>query len=113
MKIQTEVRHFFADAQLLSFVEQKILKLKFFFNHISEAYILLKMDNTRLQKERVVEIKIHIPNGFMLIRESCKTFEAALTKAIVALKLQLLRHKTENLKYCYIKKPEILRGCLF
>ncbi len=96
MKIQTEALYFPADVQFLLSIEQKVSKLKEFFNRILEAYITLKLDNVGLKKKRVVEVTIHIPNGVIFIKESCKTFEAALGKAFVAIRLQLLRYKTKR-----------------
>lgn len=96
MKIQTEIRHFAADAQLLSTVEQKISKLQLFFNRISEARILLKLDETDTKKQRTAEVKICFPNGIIFIKESSKTFEAALDKAMVAIKCQLIRCKIKK-----------------
>jgi putative sigma-54 modulation protein len=101
MKIQTEVIHFAADAQWLSSVEKKVSKLGNFFNRINEARVILKLDNLGLKKERVAEIKLHLPNGIIFIKESSKTFDAALDKALVAMKLQLLRYKTKRLSYCF------------
>lgn len=96
MKIQTEICHFSADAQLLSTIEQKMSKLQLFFNRISEARVLLKLDDTDTKKQRIAEVKIHFPNGIIFIKESSKTFEAALDKAIVAIKCQLVRYKIKK-----------------
>jgi putative sigma-54 modulation protein len=96
MKIQTEIHHFAADAQLLSTVEQKLSKLQLFFNRISEARVLLKLDDTDTKKQRIAEVKIHFPNGIIFIKESSKTFEAALDKAMVAIKCQLIRCKIKK-----------------
>jgi putative sigma-54 modulation protein len=101
MIIQTEVIHFVADAQWLSSVERKVSKLGSFFNRINEARVILKQDNLGLKHGRVAEIKLHLPNGIIFIKESSKTFDAALDKALVAMKLQLLRYKTKRLSYCF------------
>lgn len=101
MKIQTESLDFIADAQLLSSVELKVSKLKLFFDRIREAHVTLKSDNTHLKKERIAEIKVHLPNGIIFIKESSKTFEAALDKALVAIKILLLRYKVKRLSYCF------------
>ncbi|MBL7818721.1 MAG: ribosome-associated translation inhibitor RaiA [Saprospiraceae bacterium] len=99
MKIQTEAVHFSADSQLLTFVEQKISKLEQFFNRISQAQVVLKMSRLGKKIEHIAEIKLHVPNGFIYIKESSKSFEAALNKAVVLLRLQLLRYKMKRFSY--------------
>jgi putative sigma-54 modulation protein len=101
MKIQTEALHFSADAQLLSSVERKVSKLENFFNRIIEARVILKLDNLGLKYLRIAEIKLQLPNGIIFTKEGDKTFDAALDKALVAMKLQLLRYKTKRLSYCF------------
>ena len=99
MKIQTEICSASADATLLSTVEQKVIKLKNFFSRINEARISLRMEENETKKNRIAEIRLHIPNGVIFIKESSQTFEAALDKAIVALKCQLVRCKAKESKY--------------
>ena len=98
MKIQTKTIHFSADEQLLAAVQHKVSKLKYFFNLISEARVILKLDKTKEKKSRIAEIKIYIPNGIIYIKENCKTFESALSKALVILKVQLLLYKAKRFK---------------
>lgn len=102
MKIQTETVQFSADAQLISVVEQKVSRLQHFFNLITEVKVVLKPDdNSDTQKRRIAEIKLHLPNGIIFIKESSKTFEMALDKALLALKLQLMRYRLKRQSYCF------------
>ena len=100
MKIQTEIFNSSTDTTLLSTVEQKVSKLKNFFNRISEARVILKTEETGLSKVRIAEIKIQFPNGVIFIQESSRTFEVALDKAIVAIKWQLVQCKAKQPIYC-------------
>jgi putative sigma-54 modulation protein len=102
MKIQTEALCLSVDAKLVSSIEQKVSKLDQFFSRISEVRVILKFDNTVLTKERIAEIKIHVPNGVIFIKESSKTFDLAFDKALVALKVQLLRYKAKRLSYGFV-----------
>jgi putative sigma-54 modulation protein len=100
MKIQTEILSHAADAQLVATVEQKVSKLQLFFNHIKEVRVILSAQNAAESKnERTAEIKLHVPNGVIFIKESSKSFEIALDKALVALKLQLLKYKSKRMSY--------------
>lgn len=93
MRVQTEAIHFSADVKLLAAIDHKLQKLEHFFNHIIEARVILKLENTGHVREKIAEIKLHLPNGVIFIRETSRTFEAALDKAIVALKRQLVKFK--------------------
>ena len=93
MKVQTEAIHFSADNRLLSVIENKLVKLETFFDRIIEARVILKLENSGQIRDKIAEIKLHLPNGIIFIKETSKTFEAALDKAIVALKRQLVKFK--------------------
>ena len=93
MRVQTEAIHFSADARLLAAIDAKIQKLEHFFDNIIEARVILKLENSGQVKDKITEIKLNLPNGVIFIKETSKTFEAALDKAIVALKRQLVKYK--------------------
>jgi putative sigma-54 modulation protein len=101
MQIQTEIFYSTKDTLLVSSIEQKVSKLGRFLSRLSEARIVLKFENCLLTKERTAEIKIHVPNGIIFIKESSKTFDIALDKALVALKVQLLKYKTKRLNHSF------------
>jgi putative sigma-54 modulation protein len=96
MRVQTEAIHFSADVKLLSTIESKMQKLEHFFDKIVEAKVILKLENSGQIREKIAEIKLHLPNGIIFIKETSKTFEAALDKAMVSLKRQLVRFKEKS-----------------
>jgi putative sigma-54 modulation protein len=93
MRVQTEAIHFSADSRLLAAIDAKIQKLEHFFGSIIEAKVILKLENSGQIRDKIAEIKLHLPNGVIFIKETSKTFEAALDKAIVTLKRQLVKYK--------------------
>ncbi len=93
MRVQTEAIHFSADSRLLAAIDAKIQKLELFFSSIIEAKVILKLENSGQIRDKIAEIKLHLPNGVIFIKETSKTFEAALDKAIVTLKRQLVKYK--------------------
>lgn len=99
MKIKTEILDFTADAQLLQRVEKKVSKLTIFFNRISEVSVVLKKDNISNAKSVFAEVKIHVPNGIIFTREKSSNIDNALTKALICLKLELLRYRAKRLSY--------------
>lgn len=93
MRVQTEAIHFSADVKLLVAIENKLQKLEHFFDNIIEAKVILKLENSGAIREKITEIRLNLPNGVIFIKETSRTFEAALDKAIVALKRQLIKYK--------------------
>ena len=72
-------------------------RLERFFSRINDTRIVLKFEHCSHSKSRVAEIKILMPNVIIFIKEGSKTFDMALDKALVALKVQLLKHRNKRL----------------
>ena len=106
MRVQTEAIHFSADIKLLSAIEAKLAKLENFFDRIIEARVILKLENSGQIRDKIAEIKLHLPNGIIFIKETSKSFEAAIDKALVALKRQLVKHKEKVTSRRIIEKKE-------
>jgi putative sigma-54 modulation protein len=106
MRVQTEAIHFSADVRLLSAIEAKIQKLEHFFDKIQEAKVILKLENSGQIRDKIAEIKLHLPNGIIFIKETSKTFEAAIDKAMVSLKRQLVKYKEKATNRRSTKKEE-------
>ena len=104
MRVQTEAIHFSADVRLLDSIEKKMSKLENFFDRIIEARVILKLENSGQIRDKIAEIKIHLPNGIIFIKEVSKTFEAALDKALVALKRQLVKYKEKVTGRRYVER---------
>lgn len=94
MKISVQAIHFHADAKLVTRVEQKLNRLAKYFDKIIEADVSLKLQNTGgPYHEKIVEIKLHIPGGWMIDRKTDRSFETAISASIETLKRQLQKHK--------------------
>ena len=62
MNINIQTVHFDADQKLLDFVHKKLDKLVSFHDRITKVEVFLKMESmAHAIKDKVVEIKIHIP----------------------------------------------------
>ena len=109
MRVQTEAIHFSADVKLLMAIENKLQKLEHFFDKIIEAKVILKLENSGAIREKIAEIRLNLPNGVIFIKETSKTFEAALDKAIVALKRQLVKYKEKAVSHRTTEKAVSLR----
>ena len=94
MNINVKSVHFRADAKLVKYVEKKIARLTRYFDRNVEAEIHLKIqDNGGKVREKIAEVKLHVPGGWMMDKKTGKTFESAINASFVTLKRQLLRHK--------------------
>jgi putative sigma-54 modulation protein len=89
-KIQTI--HFDADQQLKSFIQEKADKLLTFYDNIIEGEVILKKDNSNVDK-KISEIKLIIPGKILFAKEQAATFEEATDNAVEALRKQLTKHK--------------------
>ena len=94
MNISVKSVHFHADEKLLAYVDQKLSRLNRYFDRAVEAEVHLKLQDTGGSiHEKIAEVKIHVPGGWMMDKRTGKTFESAITASTNALKRQLTRYK--------------------
>ena len=89
--------HFDASTQLVEFINKKLEKLETFFDRIVETEVFLKLESNQNVKDKIVEIKIHVPGKTLFVAKSSKTFEESTDLAIHTLSGQLKKQK-ERLK---------------
>lgn len=94
MNISIQTVHFDADKKLLDFVEKKLYKLNTFHDRITRVEVYLKLESlAHVVKEKVIEIKIHIPKQECFVKTSALTFEIAFDQAYDAVTNQLKKKK--------------------
>ena len=94
MNISVKSVHFHADAKLLSYVEKKMNRLGKMFDRIIDVEVHLKLqDNGAKFQEKITEIHMHVPGGWLMDKKTGKTFEAAINASVDTLKRQLVRYK--------------------
>ncbi|MGI9137909.1 MAG: ribosome hibernation-promoting factor, HPF/YfiA family [Sediminibacterium sp.] len=94
MNISIQTVHFDADKKLLEFVQKKLDKLETFNGRITKAEVYLKLESlAHTIKEKVVEIKIHIPKQACFVKASASTFQTAFDQAFDAVVNQLKKKK--------------------
>ena len=92
MQIQTV--HFDADSKLIEYVTQKVEKLKTFHDRIISVEVYLILDNLAHQiKDKVAEIKVHVPRHSYFVKHTSKTFEESFSAAFGSMANQLKRQK--------------------
>ncbi len=94
MNIQIHSIHFSPDSKLKETIEEKVGKLEHFHQKIERADVYLKLDNNDAPvKEKVLEIRLHIPGADLFTSQTSNMFEAALDLAIDQMKKQLIKKK--------------------
>ncbi len=85
--------HFDASSQLIGFIDQKLQKLETFFDRIVEAEVFLKMETRQNIRDKIVEIKIHVPGKTLFVSKTSKTFEESTDLALHTIAGQLKKQK--------------------
>ncbi len=100
MNVQIRTVHFDADARLLEHVNAKIEKLKTFHDKIIDAEVYLKLDNlSQPIRDKVAEIKVHVPKHSYFVKHQSKTFEESFDLAFDSLVSQVKRQKEKHMTY--------------
>ncbi|MBA2331159.1 MAG: ribosome-associated translation inhibitor RaiA [Bacteroidota bacterium] len=94
MNVHIQTVHFDADAKLLEHVKEKINKLQQFHDRIIKVDVFLKLDNVvHTIKDKVAEIRVHVPRADFFVKSSSKSFEASFDEAFDSLVTQIKRKK--------------------
>ncbi len=94
MNVNIQTVHFDADTKLVSYIEKKLSKLEQFHDRITKVDVYLKLDNiVHNIKDKVAEIKVHIPRYEFFVKQSSKSFEESFDTALDAVITQIKRKK--------------------
>ena len=94
MNVNIQTVHFDADSKLVSYVEKKLSKLSQFHDKITKIDVYLKLDNVvHTIKDKIAEIKVHIPKCDIFVKHSSKSFEESFDEALNSAILQIKRKK--------------------
>lgn len=94
MRIHIQSIQFTASDQLVDFIEKKIKKLEHFYDRIIDVEVYLTLDNKSSQiKDKVVRVKVNLPQTQLVASERNKLFEVAADMSIESITRQLKRYK--------------------
>ena len=93
MKVNAQAVNFNADARLLDFVQSRLDKLELFYDRVVTSDVYLKVENTSVKENKIVDIKLHIPGDKFVVKKQCKTFEEAIDSACNSLERKLVKKK--------------------
>ena len=94
MNVNIQTVHFDADTKLVSYVERKLSKLFQFHDRITKVDVYLKLDNVVHNiKDKVAEVKVHVPKYNFFVKSSSKSFEESFDVALDSVIMQIKRKK--------------------
>ncbi len=99
MTVRIETPHLNADAKLLEYVTKKVSKMSHYYDRITDAVAILKLENSGQIRDKIVEVKLHVPGETLFVKEVDKTFEAATDRAVDVLKRNLIKFKELQRSY--------------
>lgn len=82
---------FKATKKLMKFVKSNILKLAKHRDRILEAQVILRLDRSNTQEDKICELRLAIPGNDLFATRQGRTFEEAVITCIHAIKPQLIR----------------------
>ncbi len=98
MDVKIQTLHFEADAKLIDFVNSKIQKLPTFHDRIIKVDVFLKLDNViHTIKDKIAEIRVHVPKQNFFVKASSKSFEESFDSALDSLINQMKRKKEKRI----------------
>ncbi len=92
MKLEIQSIHFDADKKLLEYIQKKLNKLETFYDGFVSGEVFLKLTSDA-KENKLVEVKLHVNNQSLFVKEQSRTFEAAVDMAEDSLKAQLIKYK--------------------
>ena len=97
MNVNIQTVRFDADKKLLDYIQRKMEKLSTFHNRIIRANVFLKLDNVAHSiKDKVAEIRVHVPRYDFFVKAGSKSFEESFDEAFDSLLSQLKRKKEKQ-----------------
>lgn len=93
MKVNTQSVNFTADGKLIDFIQARLNKMEQFYDKVISSDVYLKVENTSVKENKIVEIKVLVPRDNFVVKKQCKTFEEAIDTACSSLERQLVKRK--------------------
>ncbi len=94
MNVNIQTVHFDADVKLVDYVSKKLQKLQTFHDRIIKVDVFLKLDNVvHTIKDKIAEIRVHVPRQNFFVKASSKSFEESFDCALESLVNQIKRKK--------------------
>ena len=97
MDVKIQTVHFSGDEKLIELVRKKVEKLNTYHDKITVVHVFLKLDNiVHTLKDKIVELRVHVPKHDFFVKASSKSFEESFDSAYESIVNQLKRQKQKQ-----------------
>lgn len=96
MKVKIQTVHFDADSRLEDFIHERVDKLINRYKTVIRADVVLRLEKSESQENKVAEIKLEIPGNNLFVKKQSKSFEDAADTAVDVLHRQLEKIKDKR-----------------
>lgn len=97
MNVNIQTVRFDADARLIEYVNRKLEKLGTFHDRIIRVNVFLKLDNVvHTIKDKIAEIRIHVPRHEFFVKSTSKSFQESFDDAFDSIVNQIKRKKEKQ-----------------
>ena len=94
MNVNIQTVHFDADSRLINYINHKLSKLNSFSDRIIQVNVFLKLDNVvHSIKDKIAEIRVHIPRHNFFVKSTSKSFEESFDDALDSMVTQIKKNK--------------------
>ena len=96
MTLNIQTVRFDADSRLTDHIRKKVTKLSTFHDRIIKVDVILNLDNVKHAiKDKIAEIRVHVPRADFFVKSTSKSFEASFEEAFDAV-IQQIKKKKER-----------------
>ncbi|MBL7710550.1 MAG: ribosome-associated translation inhibitor RaiA [Chitinophagales bacterium] len=97
MNVNIQTVRFDADSRLVEYVNRKLEKLNTFHDRIIKVSVYLKLDNVvHTIKDKIAEIRVHVPRQEFFVKSTSKSFETSFDDAFESIVNQIKRKKQKQ-----------------
>src|SRR5499425_1311008 len=97
MNVNIQTVHFDADGKLIDYINRKLEKLPSFHDRIIKVDVFLKLDNVvHTIKDKIAEIRVHVPRHQLFVKATSKSFEGSFDDAFDSIINQIKKTKDKQ-----------------
>ncbi len=97
MNVKIQTVRFDADDKLVDYINQRLQKLQVFHDRIVKVDVFLKLDNVvHTIKDKIAEIRVHVPRHNFFSKTSSKSFEESFDDALDSMLIQIKKKKQKQ-----------------
>ena len=97
MNVNIQTVRFDADTRLVEYISRKLEKLGTFHDRIIKVNVFLKLDNVvHSIKDKIAEIRVHVPRHYFFAKTTTKSFEESFDEAFDSLLSQIKKKKKKQ-----------------